>query len=93
MEEINTRARTRRMALIALAVAVVGVAAGGAVAAWVAGSLGISAAAASQVVAAIEVGGAALTIVGAIFGAGLVGAIIGTVRYLLFKQARNLVIA
>lgn len=59
---------------------------------WVAGTLGISAAAASQIVTAIEVGGAALVAVGIIFGAGVVGAIIATVRYLLIKKARHLVV-
>lgn len=70
------------LALIALLVA-------GTSAAWVAGSLGISAAAASQIVTAIEVGGAALTIVGAVFGAGIGGAVAATIRGIVMSQGRK----
>ncbi|MGO3886453.1 MAG: hypothetical protein ACTJHU_09155, partial [Mycetocola sp.] len=77
---------------VALSLALAGLIVAGTTAAWVAGSLGISTAAASQIVTAIDIGGAALTAVGIVFGAGIVGAIIGTVRYMLVKKARKVVV-
>lgn len=61
--------------------------------AWVAGSLGISTSAASQIVSAIQTGGMALTIVMAVFGGGVISAIIATVRYMLTKKAKAVVVA
>ncbi|MFE7629369.1 hypothetical protein [Kocuria sp. NPDC057446] len=78
-------------------VAVLGLVLGGVGIAWVAGSLGISAASASQIVAAVEVGGWALTLVAAMFGfgigIGIGGAVVGTIRWYPSKKARNLAIA
>lgn len=74
-------------------IAVAGLALASIMLAWVAGSLGISAAAASQVVKAIEVGGWALVAVAALFGFGVGGAFVATVRWLLVRKARNVVIA
>lgn len=61
--------------------------------AWVAGSLGISASAASQIVSAIMAGGWALTVVMAIFGGGIISAIAATVRYMVAKKGRTVAIA
>lgn len=60
---------------------------------WIAGSLGVSAAAASQIVSAIEVGGWALVAIGAVFGAGITGAVIATARAMLFRAGKNAAIA
>jgi circularin A/uberolysin family circular bacteriocin len=49
-------------------------------AAWIAGSFGISAAAAGQIVAAINAGGWALTVITIVFGGGIISAIIAVVR-------------
>lgn len=77
----------------AASIAVLGLVLGGVGIAWVAGSLGISVASASQIVAAVEAGGWALTLVAAMFGFGIGGAIVGTIRWYLSKKARNLAIA
>jgi len=75
------------------AVSVVGIAIAGFSLAWVAGSLGISGAAASQIVRAIEIGGAALAVVIAIFGGGVISAIAGVVAAYLRKKLRAVAIA
>lgn len=77
----------------AASVVVLGLVLGGVGIAWVAGSLGISAASASQIVAAVEAGGWALTLVAAMFGFGIGGAVVGTIRWYLSKKARSLAIA
>ncbi|CUR54889.1 conserved membrane hypothetical protein [metagenome] len=60
---------------------------------WVAGSLGISTAAASQIVAAIVAGGWALRAVIIIFGAGIIGAITATVLWYVSRKGRTAAIA
>ncbi|HRA03854.1 MAG TPA: hypothetical protein PK963_00545 [Arachnia sp.] len=60
---------------------------------WVAGALGISTAAATQIVAAIAAGGWALRAVIIIFGAGLIGAIAATVIAIISSRGRNAAIA
>ncbi len=60
---------------------------------WVAGSLGISTAAASQIVAAIVAGGWALRAVLIIFGAGVIGAIAATVVWIIGVSGRGVAIA
>ncbi|MFL6134293.1 MAG: uberolysin/carnocyclin family circular bacteriocin, partial [Nocardioidaceae bacterium] len=60
---------------------------------WVAGSLGISTAAASQIVAAIVAGGWALRAVIIVFGAGLIGAITATVLWYVSRKGRTAAIA
>lgn len=60
---------------------------------WVAGSLGISTAAASQIVAAIAAGGWALRAVIIVFGAGIIGAIAATVVWIISNRGRNAAIA
>ncbi|MGO2660048.1 hypothetical protein [Mycetocola reblochoni] len=87
------RGRTIAHSAVAAGIAVIGLIVAGTSAAWVAGSLGISAAAATQIVAAIEVGGVALTVVGAVFGAGIGGALAATVRGMLLSQSRKVVVA
>ncbi|SDE20981.1 uberolysin/carnocyclin family circular bacteriocin [Glycomyces harbinensis] len=67
------------------ALGVAGLLTAGLALAWVAGSLGISAAAASQIVNAIMVGGTALAIVIAIFGGGIISAIAFTVRAIVAR--------
>lgn len=61
--------------------------------AWLVGSFGITTAAASQVVTAIEIGGAALAVVTAIIGGGVVGIVISTVVWYLKRKMRSLAIA
>lgn len=77
----------------AMLVATVGLVLTGVALAWVAGSFGLSVAAASQIVAAVEAGGLALALVGAILGAGIAGAVIASVRWYLVKKGRALAIA
>lgn len=60
---------------------------------WVAGFLGISTAAASQIVAAIVAGGWALRAVIIVFGAGIIGAITATVLWYVSKKGRTAAIA
>ncbi len=84
--------RTTRTALAA-ALAVVGLVTGGFALSWVVGSLGISTAAATQIVDAVMAGGLALTIVMAIFGGGIISAIAATVRYMVAKKGRKVAIA
>ncbi|AEK36793.1 uberolysin/carnocyclin family circular bacteriocin [Corynebacterium variabile] len=62
-------------------------------ASWIAGQLGISAAAASQVVNAIDKGGWALAAVGALVGGGISGAIIATTRAIIVKKGKTVAAA
>ncbi len=78
---------------VAMVLSLLGVAGATVGLAWVAGSLGISASAATQIVSAIQAGGLALTIVMAIFGGGVISAILATVRYLIVKKGKALAVA
>ncbi|WP_138444735.1 hypothetical protein [Sinomonas susongensis] len=60
---------------------------------WIAGSLGISAAAASQIMQAVEVGGWALVVIGTVFGAGITGALIATARAVALRWGRAQAVA
>ena len=60
---------------------------------WLAGSLGISTAAASQIVSAIVAGGWALRAVILIFGAGLIGAVTATVLWYVSSKGKAAAIA
>lgn len=77
----------------ALAVAVVGLIATGFSPLWIAGSLGISAAAATQIVAAIKAGKNAWTVIAAVAGAGVASAITATVVWIVFNWAVEPVVA
>jgi hypothetical protein len=59
---------------------------------WVAGSLGVSTAAASQIVAAIVAGGWALRAVLIVFGAGIIGAIAATVVWYVSVKGKDVAI-
>lgn len=85
--------RTGLQAAAAAALAVVGIFGASLAVSWIAGSLGISAAAASQIMHAIEVGGWALVVIGTIFGAGITGALIATARGILFRIGRAQAVA
>lgn len=61
--------------------------------AWLVGSFGVSTAAASQIVTAIEIGGAAVAIITALLGAGVVGIVVSTVVWYLKRKLRSLAIA
>jgi hypothetical protein len=76
-----------------LGVSVVGVAIAGLSLAWLVGSFGLSAAAASQIVAAVEIGGAALAVVSIVLGGGVAGAVISTIVWYLKRKLRKLAIA
>ena len=67
--------------VVAAGVAVFGLAFAFVGASWVAGSLGISASAASQVVDAISAGGLAFALVSALFSGGVLSAITATVMF------------
>lgn len=75
------------------AVSVVGVAVAGLSLAWLVGSFGLSAAAASQIVTAVEIGGAALAVVSIILGGGVAGAVISTVVWYLKRKLRKVAMA
>lgn len=92
---MDSETRKGRAALwsASAAVSVVGVAIAGLSLAWLVGSFGISTAAASQIVWAIEVGGAAIAVISAILSAGVVGAVISTVVWYLKRKLRKLAIA
>ncbi|UVJ40127.1 uberolysin/carnocyclin family circular bacteriocin [Arthrobacter sp. CJ23] len=85
--------RTGLMAATAAALAIAGVFGASLAVSWIAGSLGVSAAAASQIVKAIEVGGWALIAIGALFGGGITGALIATARGILFRIGRAQAVA
>jgi hypothetical protein len=74
-------------------VGIAGIALAGFAMLWVAGSLGISTAAASQIVAAIVAGGWALRAVIIVFGAGIIGAIAATVVWIVASSGRTAAIA
>lgn len=80
-------------AAAAVTLAVAGIFGASLAVSWIAGSLGISAAAASQIVRAIEVGGWALVAIGAVFGAGITGALIATARGILLRIGRAQAVA
>ncbi|WP_405216161.1 uberolysin/carnocyclin family circular bacteriocin [Agrococcus sp. Ld7] len=92
---MHTESRRGRAAIwsASAAVSVVGIALAGLSLAWLVGSFGISTAAASQIVWAIEVGGAAIAVISAILSAGLVGAVVSTVVWYLKRKLRRLAIA
>jgi len=83
----------RAAVAVAASVAVLGLVLGGFAVAWVAGSLGISTAAASQIVTAVQVGGLALTMVGAAFGFGVGSAFVATVRWYVLRKGTKMAIA
>lgn len=60
---------------------------------WIAGTLAISAAAADRLFTAIEVGGWALVVAGAVFGGGITGAIIATSRQFALRWGRAQAVA
>lgn len=80
-------------AAVATSLALTGLIVGAFGALWVAGTLGISTAAASQIVAAIAAGGWALRAVIIVFGAGVIGAIAATVVAIVAKKGKNAAIA
>lgn len=92
MESTVTK-RTGLLATAAATLAIAGVFGASLAVSWIAGSLGISAAAASQIVRAIELGGWALVVIGAVFGGGITGALIATARGILFRIGRAQAVA
>ncbi|MGM1028758.1 MAG: uberolysin/carnocyclin family circular bacteriocin [Actinomycetota bacterium] len=92
MQMESRRARAAVWAASA-GVSVVGVAIAGLSLAWLVGSFGLSAAAASQIVTAVEIGGAALAVVSIILGGGIAGAVISTVVWYLKRKLRRLAMA
>lgn len=92
---MQLESRRARMAVwtASAGVSVVGVAIAGMSLAWLVGSFGLSAAAASQIVTAVEIGGAALAVVSVILGGGIAGAVISTVVWYLKRKLRRLAMA
>ena len=85
--------RNARAALVAALIGVAGLATASIAVMWVVGSLGISGSAASQIVDAILAGGWALTVIMAIFGGGIISAIMATVRYLAGRLGKAAAVA
>ncbi len=77
----------------ALAVALTGLVLSGFSPLWIAGSLGISAAAATQIVAAIKAGKNATTVIAAVAGAGVASAVTATIVWIVFNWAIEPVVA
>ena len=61
--------------------------------AWIAGSLGISAAAATQIVAAIKAGRSAATVIAGVAGAGVASALTATITWIVFNWATEVAVA
>jgi|GEM_PF-5533930 len=77
----------------ALAFAIFGLVVSGFNPLWIAGSLGISAAAATQIVAAIKAGRNAWTVIAAVAGAGVASALTATIVWIVFNWAVEPVVA
>ena len=92
MQMESRRARAAVWAASA-GVSIVGAALAGLSLAWLVGSFGLSAAAASQIVTAVEIGGAALAVVTIILGGGIASAVISTVVWYLKRKLRRLAMA
>lgn len=92
---MHMESRRARVAVWAASagVSIVGVAIAGLSLAWLVGSFGLSAAAASQIVTAVEIGGAALAVVSIVLGGGVAGAVISTIVWYLKRKLRKLAIA
>ena len=89
----SNNAKRNKAVIVASIIGLAGLASAGIAMMWVAGSLGISTAAASQIVAAIAAGGWALRAVMIIFGAGIIGAILATVTWIISVSGRGAAIA
>jgi len=89
------KSKVQRATTVAIAagIAALGLVVGGVALAWVAGSLGISTAAASQIVNAVQVGGLALTLVGAAFGFGVGSALVATIRWYILRKGKAVAVA
>lgn len=90
---MNFSLKEKGAAAAAISIATVGLVIGGVAIAWVAGSLGISTAAASQIVNAVQVGGLALTLVGAAFGFGIGSALVATIRWYILRKGKAIAVA
>ncbi|MBG6191239.1 hypothetical protein IWX64_002194 [Arthrobacter sp. CAN_A212] len=90
---MKTQVRKYSTLAAAGSIAVVGVVLGTLAVAWVAGSLSISTAAATQIVNAVQVGGLALTLVGAAFGFGVGSALVATIRWYITRKGKGIAIA
>jgi circularin A/uberolysin family circular bacteriocin len=92
MESTSRRSKAVTV-LAATLIGVAGLATASVAVMWVMGSLGISTAAATQIVDAILAGGWALTVVMAVFGGGIISAIMATVRYMAGRLGRSVAVA
>lgn len=90
---MNDRITRLSSLTIAGTVSIIGLVVGGIALAWVAGSLGISTAAASQIVNAVQVGGLALTLVAAAFGFGVGSALVATIRWYILRKGKAVAVA
>jgi uncharacterized membrane protein len=86
---MDSNVKRNKAVVTAAIIGVAGLAMAGFTMLWVAGFLGISTAAASQIVAAILAGGWALRAVMIVFGAGIIGAILATVTWIVSVSGRG----
>lgn len=93
METTRTTRSVNAAAATAAALGLAGLLGASLAVAWIAGSLGISGAAATQIMTAIEVGGWALVVIGTVFGAGVTGAVIATARWFALRWGRAQAVA
>lgn len=92
-EKGNSSVTSIAMFALAAVVALTGLMIANFQANWIAGSLGISAAAATQIVTAIKAGKNAATVIGAVAGGGVASALTATVTYFVFNYAAEVAVA
>lgn len=73
-------------------IALAGLAVAGVSLSWLMASFGLSGIAAAQAVTAIEIGGAALAVIAAMFSGGVLGAVVSTITWYLKRKLRTLAI-
>lgn len=94
MQNTLTQSRSSRGAVgIAALVAVVGVMLSTFTGAYIAGMFGLSTSAASQIVNAVSVGGAALSIAMAVASGGIAAAAVATAKWAIKKWCKKVAIA
>lgn len=88
-----TDRRTNSSVTAAVAISLIGLLTAGISVMYVAGMFGLSTAFASQIVAAISVGGWVLAVVMAAISGGLAGVVIATARWAIGRWGKNVAIA
>ncbi|MGK2309986.1 uberolysin/carnocyclin family circular bacteriocin [Cutibacterium sp. V947] len=94
MQNTLTQSKSSRSTVgVAALVAVIGVVLSTFTGAYIAGMFGLSTSAASQIVNAVSVGGAALSIAMAVASGGIAGAAVATAKWAIKKWGKKVAIA